>query len=103
MENFIQQYADFFFYGVLISTGLILVLLMMLSAEEGEGNEDGYQSKDDIIKELEARLSSLRNDYGILVREFQKQKLNNQAIIREYNRILENNDSNNKQLLEVIK
>ena len=89
MENFIQQYADFFFYGVLISTGLILVLLMMLSAEEGEGNEDGYQSKDDIIKELEARLSSLRNDYGILVRENQQLKLTLKDYKRVYQKMIE--------------
>jgi len=89
-------------YSVLI-TGLLTIFFIMLDSKEGYEDETGFHTLEDDIKELEARLSSLRNDYGILVREFQKQKLNNQAIIREYNRILENNDSNNKQLLEVIK
>jgi len=76
---------------------------LLKSSACGVENETGFHTHDEIIVELELRLSSLRNDYGILVREFQTQKLNNQAIIREYNRILENNDRNNKQLLEVIK
>ena len=102
MSDLIQNNAELIFYSV-IGMGLIIILVMHLTADEGKQTEFGYRSKDDEIKELEARLSSLRNDYGILVRELQTQKMNNQAIIREYNRILEKNDSNNKQLLEAMK
>lgn len=90
-------------YAVLM-TSFVWILFVMLDAPQGYEDETGFHTLEDDIKELEARLSSLRNDYGILTRDYQSLKLRNKAILREHsNAIEENAKLKAKKLLEVTK
>jgi len=75
-------------YSVLI-TGLLTIFFIMLDSKEGYEDETGFHTLEDDIKELEARLSSLRNDYGILVRENQQLKLTLKDYKRVYQKMIE--------------